>query len=806
MFNQRKKRFKARSKPAAAEEEPEPAELPPLQGKAKKKKKKKRKERTKGSLLSFGDDAGEEADAPRLKKVANPAVKALRSERERETASSGGGGGGGGGGGSASGGAGMYSAESLRALQESSFSYGGGHVPVFKPEDAPPEDDEPVAALSEGAMAPGGAEGEGDGDGVGDSIPDASAIQRAREKRERLRTQGDYIPLGSQGAGAAAEEDGAEEDEDDDGDDLIGDAGGALDQRVVFKGAATPRAAGKRAEVEAALADGADFYGGDDELRRLEADHVRSAATGATGRSTLELRDTSRVGGLRGQSQRQSLLKEIRADAVCQTLHSALREQEEALGRHQRELVTNAEAAKLSVADVKSLESKLGALEPKYRYLQELWEYVDSMTSCLDSKMDLIHECEVQLLELEKTQAEAAAARRWLLLDDLADTLGGVSTQPKARGGDLDEFGRDRGHSTAATLSAGAAKRAEARAAMVSKLRATDSSCDSDQEDPSEGGAEEQERVRGDKAEVLQAASVIFADAAEEFSTVGAVATRMEEWKRKQPRSYQDTYVSLSLLKIFLPFVRLEVLGWHPSDRCAEALAKQRWFAALESYGMGDGEVAADDADLDLIPKLVEKGLLPRLKEWLRSGWDPLSRGSTDMALECVQELAEVYVTVEKPAMAEVLALVLNRLQATAERLRIPTGAAGEVQQRGAIANYLFNRATVFVGGARRWARLLATSPLEALISDVVGNTLCPVLACVQTIPLERSGAEWLPKLERLVAALQDHSKGGDANAWLQATTTLRHVVRTAVTASPRLQALSADDTAGHQRLAASLP
>ena len=164
---------------------------------------------------------------------------------------------------------------------------------------------------------------------------------------------------------------------------------------------------------------------------------------------------------------------------------------------------------------------------------------------------------------------------------------------------------------------------------MVSKLRATDSRCDSDQEDPSEGGAEEQERVRGDKAEVLQAASVIFADAAEEFSTVGAVATRMEEWKRKQPRSYQDTYVSLSLLKVFLPFVRLEALGWHPSDRCAEALAKQRWFAALESYGMGDGEVAADDADLDLIPKLVEKGLLPRLKEWLRSGWDPLSRGST---------------------------------------------------------------------------------------------------------------------------------------------------------------------------------
>ena len=69
-----------------------------------------------------------------------------------------------------------------------------------------------------------------------------------------------------------------------------------------------------------------------------------------------------------------------------------------------------------------------------------------------------------------------------------------------------------------------------------------------------------------------------------------------------------------------------------------------------------------------------------------------------------------------------------------------------------------------------------------------------------------RQHAVKMGAIRLLVAALQDHSKGGDANAWLQATTTLRHVVRTAVTASPRLQALSADGTAAHQRLAASLP
>eukprot|EP01046_Picozoa_sp_COSAG06_P068771 COSAG06_NODE_18443_length_888_cov_0.659062_2_plen_132_part_01 len=93
---------------------------------------------------------------------------------------------------------------------------------------------------------------------------------------------------------------------------------------------------------------------------------------------------------------------------------------------------------------------KLSILEPKYQYLQELWLYVDSMTACLDSKMGLIEECEVQLLELEKSEAEAAAARRWLLLEDLADTLSdGASTAAHDTAGssrsskrvELDEFG-----------------------------------------------------------------------------------------------------------------------------------------------------------------------------------------------------------------------------------------------------------------------------------------------------------------------------------------------------------------------------
>ena len=817
--------------------------------KAKKKKAKKQKGKTAGSrMLSFGDEQEVEGDSlPVLKKVANPSLASFRRSRAEEDEATA----------PAPSSAGMYSAESLKALQESSFSYGGGHVPVYKPAE-----DEDAVVEEDGAA-------EGD---LGAGIPDASSIQRAREKRERLRKQGDYIPLEGEGAQGEEEEAADDDDDDDDGADLLADPADApSDARVVMRGGATPRAARKRAEVKAALADGADFYRGDDELQRLEAQHVRSAMTGAVpaGRDSLNLRDTSAMGagGLRGQSQRQSSLKEIRIDDVCRTLRSALQQQEEQLGRHQRELVTNAEASKLTAVDLESLNSKLTNLEPKYQYLQELWLYVDSMTACLDSKMGLIEECEVQLLELEKSEAEAAAARRWLLLEDLADTLSdGASTAAHDTAGssrsskrvELDEFGRDRNHTTKAVLSAGAGKRAEERRAMVERLRATDEECDTDEEEEGQTdhskSIDERERVVKEKAEILQAASVIFADAAEEFSTVAAVASRMEEWKHKQPRSYHDTYVSINLLKIFSPFARLDLLAWHPSDRCIEALAQQGWFVALENYGMGgdaptvdkengngnsnsDGssssssgnggqhEIAADDLDLELIPSLVEKVVIPRLMAWLRTGWDPLSRRSNDVALSCVNELTEVYVTVEKPAMIAVLATVLNRLQSTGDRIRIltpgaapsPSDATGtgggmgssQVGNKGAIANYLFNRATGFVRNAVMWSHLLAAGPLEALVANVVGNHLCPVLACTQTIPTERSGEEWLPKLQRLVRALTSSgapADGADRNSWLASTNMLRHVVRAAVTGSPRVQTLLPEESAMHDELASLLP
>jgi hypothetical protein len=293
-------------KSAVAQAAP-PSERDPERAK-KRKKKDKKKDKTKGSLLSFGDEADEATSTTlgrpanpsfaKVKKVKAPALR-VRAEEDAQPSAS----------------AGMYSTEALQALQQSSFQYGGGHVPIAKLDE--------VTLVAGGEGLPPLADGEGT---EGGSIPDGDMIRAARERRERARKKDDYISLNSRDDKQSDEEDadpGSSE-----GEDIVG--GDNVNDRVAFRGQdrRSLAAAGKRAAVEAALRDGADLYQGDNEvteripfyspplcwapescladqwvarcqLRHMEAEMVKNASRGlgvmsSVGRTGLDLRDTSR--------------------------------------------------------------------------------------------------------------------------------------------------------------------------------------------------------------------------------------------------------------------------------------------------------------------------------------------------------------------------------------------------------------------------------------------------------------------------------------------------------------------------------
>ena len=112
-------------------------------------------------------------------------------------------------------------------------------------------------------------------------------------------------------------------------------------------------------------------------------------------------------------------------------------------------------------------------------------------------------------------------------------------------------------------------------------------------------------------AEASAAARGVFADAGEEFASLGAVKGRLEGWKRAHPSAYAAAYAPLSVPALLAPFVRLELLtAWQPLRPPPSAASAAQgagfdhldFFAQLFDYGMPLS--SPDDADAELLPAL----------------------------------------------------------------------------------------------------------------------------------------------------------------------------------------------------------
>ena len=55
----------------------------------------------------------------------------------------------------------------------------------------------------------------------------------------------------------------------------------------------------------------------------------------------------------------------------------------------------------------------------------------------------------------------------------------------------------------------------------------------------------------------------------EEFRTLHQVLLTFLKWRHCSPSTYSDTYCSLSLPQILAPFVRIQLLEWHPLLRAS---------------------------------------------------------------------------------------------------------------------------------------------------------------------------------------------------------------------------------------------
>ena len=105
----------------------------------------------------------------------------------------------------------------------------------------------------------------------------------------------------------------------------------------------------------------------------------------------------------------------------------------------------------------------------------------------------------------------------------------------------------------------------------------------------------------------------ILEDVSDEFGSLETVKTKFEAWKTNYHQDYTKAFGSLSLPGAFEFYVRCELVAWNPFTEPME-FDTMHWHTILSQYGITDEH---EDADTELLNKVVEKVMIKKLKSML---------------------------------------------------------------------------------------------------------------------------------------------------------------------------------------------
>ena len=446
------------------------------------------------------------------------------------------------------------------------------------------------------------------------------------------------------------------------------------------------------------------------------------------------------------------------------------------------------EALKSSEAILANHETRLASAGERYKYMQEMRDYVRDLCECLREKGPIIDELEEHAQRIheqrgvaskresegnlldEATEAEAGveaaqaalmrgASRAEAVAAATAAAEGAIGARFDSLQPDLDEFGRD--------LNLGKRSHAEKRAsARRSRVEAEGAAKTLGEDDEDEDAGEVELFYKG-LEDTREAASHVMRDAGADFSSIPPIKAKAEEWKRKFPKAYKDAYMPESVPQLFAPSVRLELLSWSPlyaessSNRSAPAGAidSMRWYSDLFDYGMAGGEEGEegggdDGGDGNLVPTLIEKLVAPVVEHAVKQCWNPLSLDQSVRLAHVVKEMLVYLEPGECEAMRRILSCVRAKLSECVEsRCEIPAWAPVVTAAAPMAESHARRRFGVAVRCLRvviAWDGVLPTSELRSLACDrIVAGFMSPRLRLLLAQP-----GECLARIERLIAAI----------------------------------------------------
>ncbi|KAB0798165.1 hypothetical protein PPYR_09158 [Photinus pyralis] len=440
-------------------------------------------------------------------------------------------------------------------------------------------------------------------------IPDAAMIHAARKRRQRARELGgEFVPLEEEepeGSGRMHREDNQDEVSD--------------EERIDMD--ANPEVRDQERRREQFLAAQESDQEADQELDEWENQQIRKGVTGASAANiqpeyynqfdpTVVQVQTPAVDPST-QRTPEAIIEKLREkfESVCASRNS-----------HMQQLITVQDNLIEVNNELEVLKKRAPVAAERFKFYQELRGYITDLVECLDEKVGIISDLEQRALNLMAHKAEWLIERRRQDVRDQAEELTSMAKGIVRRANEDEEKVR-----RAAEREGRRTRRRRAREQQGQPRHVEGMSSDDEitQQDTLNFD-KEREQLDGEIQEV-------FEDVVDDYTSVANILIRFEQWRETDMNTYTDAYATLCLPRIVGPLIRLNLIFWDPLSESVE-LEKLEWYRTLALYGLHDDETEAalsKDPDINLLPTIIEKIIIPKLDKLVDRCWDPLSSSQT---------------------------------------------------------------------------------------------------------------------------------------------------------------------------------
>eukprot|EP00075_Anas_platyrhynchos_P021869 XP_027311122.1 GC-rich sequence DNA-binding factor 2 isoform X2 [Anas platyrhynchos] len=450
------------------------------------------------------------------------------------------------------------------------------------------------------------------------NIPSAACIESARRKRHLARTQADYLPLDvSNGRQVSRRRESSDESED--GSDM---------KNLSF----APKMRTFRERMAEHMVSVSDESSEDEAQMKWEEQQIKKAVK-------LSQEIYSDASLCKSQPAKPKFdtsvsLPPVSLEIVKKRLTERITSLQDVHCAHQREYEKYMQDIESSKMTVEELEKNSDAAL-NYKFYRGMKTYVENLINCLNEKLKYINELELAAHALLQQRAMAVLKRRQ---DELK--IESAYIQHLTTGKDKPTNGGLEGDEKMEIL-----KTCEQRRTCRRQVREQ-----SQKADHHEGMSSDDEltptevtEFQESKDNILEDSRKIFEDVHADFCDIRKILLKFQEWKEKFPDSYCDAYVSFCLPKLLNPLIRVQLINWNPLESSTD-LAEMPWFRAVEEFSNAENSTESkrdDDPDQEVLPRVIEKTVLPKIAAFVQNVWDPLSTSQTENLVQLCRNIFE---------------------------------------------------------------------------------------------------------------------------------------------------------------------